>query len=63
LFALVNNLQLFDNMLCAAGIMKDIAGLLKSVPTVGDMFGVIDKIGTGNCTPVSYIYTVLLYMS
>jgi len=50
-------------MLCAAGIMKDIAGLLKSVPTVGDMFGVIDKIGTGNCTPVSYIYTVLLYMS
>jgi len=42
-------------VLCAAEVKKDIAGLLKTVPALDDMFSIIDKIGAGNCATVSHI--------
>jgi len=35
-------------MLCAAEVKKDIADLVSSVPAIGDVFTIIDKIGAGN---------------
>ena len=35
-------------MLCAGEMKKDIADLITSVPAVGDVFNIVDKIGAGN---------------
>jgi len=44
-------------MLCAVEVKKDIAGLLRSVPDLDDMFNIIDKIGAGK------LQTSVIYFS
>jgi len=46
-----------DCMLCAVEVKKDIAGLLRSVPDLDDMFNIIDKIGAGK------LQTSVIYFS
>jgi len=49
-------------LICAAEVEKDIGDLIKSVPTLDDMFTVIDKIGSGNLSTIVIFILVFLAM-
>ena len=49
-------------LMSAAEVEKDIGDLIKSVPTLDNMFTVIDKIGSGNLSTIVIFILVFLAM-